>query len=273
MVTPRPGRKQQPPAPTPHPMLGSRSHVPRRPATPRPTLLVDAYNVLHVTGILPPEVAGPDAPALARLVARSRYGGRGCWLVCDGAPPGSRRSGGMLRLPAPGVERVELVYAGPNRDADSLIERLIERDSAPRKLLVVSSDRRILTAARKRKCSAMPSEAFLSHLAHDHAHPRSSAVYPEFALDVPLDPTETKRWRDRLGLAGFDVPASPDPLAKNKKKTPAPNSPAPPAEGKEPTNKPPDPPTDPLLKEALREWDGRLDLDELDMSRWLGDSD
>jgi len=245
--------------------------VSSRRQTPRPTLLVDAYNVLHVTGILPPEIAGPDAPALARLVARSRYTNRHCWLICDGAPPGANRSGGMIRSPAPGVERVELVYAGPNRDADSLIERLIERDSAPKKLLVVSSDRRILTAARKRRSSAMPSEAFLSHLAHDHKHPKASAVYPAFALDAPLDPVETKRWKDRLGVADLDVPASPDPL---KKKRP----PEPPETDDQPTRdapneKPPTPPTDPLLKEALREWDGRLDLDDLDMRRWLGEGD
>lgn len=239
----------------------------RRPSA-RPTLIVDAYNVLHVEGILPPEIAGPDTLALARLVAESRYGGRGCWLVCDGAPPGSRRSGGMIRQPARGVERVEIVYAGPNRDADSLIERHIAQDSAPRQLLVVSSDRRILTAARKRRCAAMPSEAFLSHLAHDHKHPRAGAVYPDFALDVPLDPVETKRWRERLGVKDFDMPASPDPLKKNRRRTAKPE-----AGSKSDNEKPPSPPTDPLLNEALREWDGRLDLNDLDMRRWLGETD
>ena len=240
-------------------------------SSPRPTLLVDAYNVLHVTGILPPEIAGPDLPALARLVARSRYTDRACWLVCDGAPPGAR-TGGMMRLPAPGVQRVEFVYAGPNRDADSLIERLIARDSAPRKLLVVSSDRRILTAARKRRASATLSEAFLAHLAHDHQHPRAGAVYPEFALDVPLDPVETKRWKKRLGVEDLHVPASPDPLRnKRSPETPAKNDPSPANVAND--EQPPATPTDPLLKEALREWDGRLDLDDLDMRRWLGDTD
>ncbi len=260
MVTPRPGCKQRPPAPLPPICKEHVRAVPRR-SPPRPTLIVDAYNALHVTGILPPEIAGPEPRDLARLVARSRYGGRLCWLVCDGAPPGSRQSGGMIRQPAPGVERVEIVYAGPNRDADSLIERLIEQDSAPGKLLVVSSDRRILSAARKRRCAAMPSEAFLSHLAHDHKHPRTNAVYPEFALDVPLDPVETKRWREKLGVQDLNVPASPDPLKKRepeKKNESAPEKKTPPA-------------SDPLIEEALQEWDGRLDVDDLDMRRWLGE--
>ncbi len=161
---------------------------------------------------------------------------------------------------------VEIAYPGPNRDADSAIERLIERDSAPKKLLVISSDRRILTAARKRRCAAMPSEPFLAQLAHDHKHPRGPGyTYPEFALDVPLDPTEIKRWRDKMGLADIDLPAAHDPLAKN----PKPTQPTEPDKNKQP----PAPPADPLLNEALREWDGRLDLDDLDMSRWLGDPD
>ena len=243
------------------------------PQTPRPTLLVDTYNVLHVTGVLPPELAGPDAVGLARLMARSRYAGRPAWLVCDGAPPGSRRSGGVIRQPAPGVESVEIVYAGPGRDADSAIERLIERDSAPKRLLVVSSDRRILKAARKRRCAAMPSEAFLAHLAQDHARPGRSAAYPAFALDVPLDPLEIKRWRDEMNLDSVDLPPARDRNRKPARETPPPSGP-PPAQAPPTTTEPPKKqPPDPLLEDALREWEGRLDLDDLDMSRWLGDPD
>jgi len=236
----------------------------------RATLLVDAYNALHVTGVLPPEIAGVDARGLARLIARSRYGDRRCWLVCDGAPPGSRRSGGMIRQPVAGVESVEVVYAGPGRDADSAIERLIERDSAPRQLLVVSSDRRILTAARKRRCGAATSEAFLARLAEDHARPGSGREpYPEFALDVPLDPVEARRWRERLGVADLDVPASPDPLKRPEPERETGGAQAEPEKPKEPRETPA--PRDPLIEEALREWRGRIDPGELDMRRWLGE--
>ena len=246
--------------------------TPRNPS--RPTLLVDTYNVLHVTGVLPAELAGPNPRRLAVLIASSRHASRRTWLVCDGAPPGSRRSGGLLRQPVPGIDQVEIVFAGPGRDADSAIERLIERDSAPRSLLVVSSDRRILTAARKRRCAALPSDLFLQQIADDHARgPSRGTVYPEFALDVPLDPTETKRWRDRLGLQGFDVPASPDPLkSRRKPNPPAPPKPPPPAAPDDvPSERTTPPPPDPLIEEALREWDGRLRPEDLDMSRWLGD--
>lgn len=241
----------------------------RRP--PRPTLLVDAYNALHVTGVLPPDLAGPDLRDLARMIARSRFAGRLAWLVCDGAPSGSRQSGGLIRQAVPGVENVEIAFAGPGRDADSAIERLIERDSAPKRLLVVSSDRRILAAARKRRCAALTSDAFLHRLAEDHAKgPSPGAVYPEFALDVPLDPVETKRWRDRLGVRDLDLPAAPDPLRKSRPKSPAPESTEPPADAPAPPANQPQAP-DPLIEEALREWDGRLNPEDLDMRRWLGE--
>lgn len=126
-------------------------------------LIIDTYNVLHVTGVLPPELAGPDAVKLAKLIRRSRWAGSDVRLVCDGAA-------GNLVLPADlaAGSGIRVVFAGHGPDAaDIMIENIIARDSAPRSLLVVSSDRRVLTAARKRRSVAMTSERFLGRLAED----------------------------------------------------------------------------------------------------------
>ena len=126
-------------------------------------LVIDTFNVLHVTGVLPPELAGPDAVKLAGLIYRSRWSGADVRLVCDGAA-------GNLVLPAglAAGSRIRLVFAGHGPDAaDIMIERIIAKDSAPRTLLVVSSDRRILTAARKRRSGLLTSEQFLQRLADD----------------------------------------------------------------------------------------------------------
>ena len=126
-------------------------------------LVIDTYNVLHVTGVLPPELAGPDAVKLAGLIRRSRWSGADVRLVCDG-------TAGNLVLPRELAEgsAIRLVFAGHGPDAaDIMIERIIVADSAPRTLLVVSSDRRILTAARKRRCGLLTSEQFLERLADD----------------------------------------------------------------------------------------------------------
>jgi hypothetical protein len=126
-------------------------------------LVIDTFNVLHVTGVLPPELAGPDAVRLAGLITRSRWASMDVRLVCDGAA-------GNLILPAGLAEgsRIRLVFAGHGPDAaDIMIERIIAEDSAPRTLLVVSSDRRILTAARRRRSGLLTSEQFLQRLADD----------------------------------------------------------------------------------------------------------
>jgi predicted RNA-binding protein with PIN domain len=45
----------------------------------------------------------------------------------------------------------KFVFSGDRSDADSCIERIIEENTAPKRLVVVSSDRRLRTAAVRRK--------------------------------------------------------------------------------------------------------------------------
>ena len=82
-------------------------------------LLVDAYNVLHVTGVLPPELSGLEAPDLADLVAASRWGRHQAVLVCDGTKPKDVRT----------AERghVRVSYAGGGASADAAIERMLDQ--------------------------------------------------------------------------------------------------------------------------------------------------
>ena len=73
-------------------------------------LIIDTYNVLHVTGVLPPELAVGEPDGLARLVAQSRYASDVVWLICDGVPRGASRVG-----------RILIEGAGPGRSADDVI--------------------------------------------------------------------------------------------------------------------------------------------------------
>jgi predicted RNA-binding protein with PIN domain len=124
-------------------------------------LLVDAYNVLHVTGVLPPELSGLEAPDLADLVAASRWGRHQAVLVCDGTKPKDVRA----------AERgsVRVTYAGGGVSADSAIARLLEESSHPRRITVVTNDREVQRAARRRGARVLASEAFLRQLALDAA--------------------------------------------------------------------------------------------------------
>src|SRR5687768_8879589 len=106
---------------------------------------------------MPPGLAGLDEAGLCRALARSAWASGRIMVVCDGAPkPHARDS------PEPGVE---LLYAGRGVSADDRIEALIEADTAPRRLTVVSSDRAIQKAARRRRATAMGSNELIHVLA------------------------------------------------------------------------------------------------------------
>lgn len=154
-------------------------------------ILVDAYNVLHVTGVLPPELAGLEPHDLARLVENSRYRRHSVRLICDGAPPPGAT--------ASGEGRVRIEFAGPGRSADAAIARAVEASSAPKRLVVVSNDRAVRRHARRRRAKILEAEAFLRHLALDARReitPRSGGI----DRTTPLSREEVRRWRRAFGL-------------------------------------------------------------------------
>lgn len=143
-------------------------------------LLIDTYNLLHVTGVMPPELAGNDIPWLFHLLQNSRHKADRITLVCDGAPSSAstaptlppRSATRTTTLASPLIEHFDTItirYAGKGKSADALIEQLVKASTAPRRLLVVSSDLAIIKSARKRKCRTITSEEFLQHLADDFA--------------------------------------------------------------------------------------------------------
>jgi len=102
-------------------------------------LLVDCYNVLHVT--MPPPLAGLDEGGLCRaIVAAGLHRDGTAVVVADGRPK-------PLGETASPVAGVELIYAGAERTADDVIIERIGADSAPRRLTVVTNDREIVRAA------------------------------------------------------------------------------------------------------------------------------
>ena len=152
-------------------------------------LLIDTYNVLHTTGILPPEMAGIDVSGLIQLISASRYRRQLVTLVCDGTGPMPASSG----LP----RTIAIRFSGPNREADDLILDLIEQASDRRRITVVTSDRAVVNAARKRRCTTLSSPAFLKQLLGD------AQTRPKPVDDRPTGPLDAKgidQWMERFGL-------------------------------------------------------------------------
>jgi uncharacterized protein len=163
-------------------------------------LILDTFNVLHTVGILPPDLAGLDVPGLAELMLRSRYRSERVTFVCDGLPPGPPAD-----LPPPGplllAERSDqffVRYAGRSATADDLIRDIVAASTAPRRLVVVSSDHAVQRHARKRRCAVLSSEEFLQQLADDaHLADRSpSGPKPHRPSPSLMSREQVEKWME-----------------------------------------------------------------------------
>lgn len=168
-------------------------------------LLVDAYNVLHVQGVLPAHLAGMEIDGLARLLGVSRYARGRIILVCDGAPPrtsiggGKKVAGRAGRASHPTASGVEIVHAGGGNDADFYIEDFLERDSASRRWTVVSSDHRVQRAAISAGSRVLESALFLRQLVQDDARP-APTPHPRNIHKIPLASLDVSLWIREFGI-------------------------------------------------------------------------
>ncbi|MAE62538.1 MAG: hypothetical protein CMJ49_14420 [Planctomycetaceae bacterium] len=153
-------------------------------------LFIDCYNVLHCTHILPSRYAMIGVGELSQLLARSTWATGRMVIVVDGMP-GPEGTAGH-------APTVEVIYAGPGKDADTVIERLIAEDTVPRRLTVVSNDRRIRSAARRRRSRVLGSEQFLLDLM-DSLRKRPSPHAK------PTDMGDTEDWLEAFGFDPSDT--------------------------------------------------------------------
>lgn len=168
-----------------------------------PYLLIDGYNLLHGAG-LARQTYGPGdlercRHRLLRLLVtyltneeRNR-----AKVVFDAyeAPAG---------LPnRTKFEGLQVRFADPGHDADSLIEELIAAHSAPRQIIVVSGDRRLQKAAHRRRAKFIGSVAFLEEILQriPRRDREETAEGPHPKYDGELTSGELAHWMDLFGEA------------------------------------------------------------------------
>jgi uncharacterized protein len=161
--------------------------------------LIDGYNLLHATGIVGRGV-GPGGLERSRMALvgflaaslpadeRTRT-----TVVFDAhdAPPGLPR---VVRH-----QDITVQYAAKHESADALIEELIRADSAPRRLVVVSSDHAVQRAARRRRAKSVDSDVWYAELIRLRRE-RTEAVpdAPE-RPPVPLLEEDVNYWIRQFG--------------------------------------------------------------------------
>lgn len=90
------------------------------------------------------------------------------------------------------ISNLEVIFSGLRSDADTVIEDKIKASTAPKRLVVVSSDRRIATAARKRKVKLLKSPAFWERV-QKRLNRKERPKEPRAKRDG-LTESETQQW-------------------------------------------------------------------------------
>ncbi|HYW78042.1 MAG TPA: NYN domain-containing protein [Thermoguttaceae bacterium] len=165
-------------------------------------ILIDGYNLLNAAGIVARGV-GPGTLARARLALLN--------FLAESLEPKDIAHTTVVfdaHNPPPGLPRsvnhrgITALFSVGYEDADSQIEELIGKDSAPRQLTVVSSDHRLQRAARRRKAKAVGSDLWYAevvrarHRRHEaEARPSDATIRPV----VPLLEEDVSYWIRQFG--------------------------------------------------------------------------
>lgn len=157
-------------------------------------VVIDGNNLLY---------AARAADTTALLLGRAMLcGAVGRWarqknqqvtVIFDGpAPDGQRKA----QVECPGVQTA---YSGAGKSADAVVIQFIEAHSAPRSLLVVSTDREIVRAARRRRARPVRSEDFWERMQRDLVAGRPTVREPS-EKQTGLDAEATRAWLKEFGL-------------------------------------------------------------------------
>jgi hypothetical protein len=132
-------------------------------------ILIDGYNLIFAWGWMPANQS-PQATEAARIKLYQKLAQliptymRGQVLIVFDykSPAGSRKVRSLESEAQQAGFQVRFAHDYP--DADTLIEELIRREIAPKRLVVVSTDQRLRTAAQRRKARSIRSEEFLDEI-------------------------------------------------------------------------------------------------------------
>ena len=173
-------------------------------AAARMALLIDGYNLLHASGILPRGIGpGTLERARARLLN---------FLVESLQPNELARTVVVFDARAAPVGRPRTVthrglkvHFAPNPgDADALIEQLISEDTSPRRLVVVSSDHRLQRAAKRRRAQAVDSDRWYGEIVRRRIGRGKASADEPAKPSGPLSGGEVARWLSQFGMEPAD---------------------------------------------------------------------
>ncbi|MBI5865863.1 MAG: NYN domain-containing protein [Planctomycetes bacterium] len=157
-------------------------------------ILIDGNNLLFAACDAEPDHPPGRAKLCERIGAWSRRYGETVTVIFDGAEPDAAIASQI------GDPDVEVCYSGVGIKADDVLIERIHDCSAPRRLVVVSTDREIARSARRRRARPLKSAAFWELLLEDLARPLAEPLEPLEKRHGLASLEETDRWMQELGI-------------------------------------------------------------------------
>jgi len=154
-------------------------------------VIIDGHNLLHAIRKAEenPHVIGDLE--LCWIIGRYlKLTGEKAEIIFDGTGP--RDKSGFDN-----ISNLEVFFAGQG-SADMVIEDKIKASTAPRRLTIISSDRRLRKAAQTRKATAVKSEVFWKDVQKQFRRKKPPKEPVEKRLG--LTESKTKQWLEFFGL-------------------------------------------------------------------------
>ncbi len=167
-------------------------------------ILIDGYNLLHVTGLSGPEINRPVIAAGALQRARNALLNFLAASLDDNERPLTTVAFDA-NDPPPGLPHesqyrgITVKFATDYESADELLEELIREASAPKQLTVVSSDHRVQRAAKRRKARAVDSDVWYAEMRESRCKTKESSATSSAKPTCPLSDEEVAAWLDEFG--------------------------------------------------------------------------
>jgi len=154
--------------------------------------IIDGHNLLHAIHQAEENSQSRSDIQLCRIVGRylKLIGDTG-EIVFDGTGPPDKTG-------FDNISNLEVLFAGVGTDTDTVIEKKIRASTAPKRLSIVSSDRRLRKAALARKAAAIKSEAFWTNVQRQLRRKRKTREPAE--KRIGLSESETQQWLEYFGL-------------------------------------------------------------------------
>jgi predicted RNA-binding protein with PIN domain len=156
--------------------------------------LIDGDNLLHAARAAFEGAERANRAWLCRLLSSWDSEGRqGITIVFDGYRPATPADG-------PVAEGELTIRYSDKGTADSRIVEMLNASHSARNLTVVSTDREVRMAARRRRAASVDSTSFIERIRRelDRAERRHRREPPEKYRG--LEPGETQRWMEEFGL-------------------------------------------------------------------------